>query len=231
MRQSNLSQALGNASEALTTVRQAEGFLDRIVGQDPSNRSWLARLYQTRMRQIELQSPKPSTAAELALLTDLRNKLSALADQDPKNSNLQYLLAKAKQTLASAMMRASKNDDAMHTINDAIAGLDQIKEGKSNDPIFVTMYSELLLARADMRAERKNGDDNSSDCRLAAQLLDQQKQSKGDFTILALQVRAYTCQGQQDNVRPQIAALETMGFRDPKYLQHISTHPPKKGMQ
>lgn len=231
MRQSNLSQALGNASEALTTVRQAEGFLDRIVGQDPSNRSWLARLYQTRMRQIELQSPKPSTAAELALLTDLRNKLSALADQDPKNSNLQYLLAKAKQTLASAMMRASKNDDAMHTINDAIAGLDQLKEGKSNDPIFVTMYSELLLARADMRAERKNGDDNSSDCRLAAQLLDQQKQSKGDFTILALQVRAYTCQGQQDNVRPQIAALETMGFRDPKYLQHISTHPPKKGMQ
>lgn len=231
LRQSTLSQARGDKAAALDSVVQAESLLEQILKLDSDNRSWLMRLYQSKVRIIELQEPERNLSATLMSLKELCEKIAALSAQDKKNSNLRFLLARSKNVQAHFLNRSGRNNDAKEILDTEIANLDSLKDFKKTDPVYLGTYGELLLARSAMAFARNDIAYAERDCDTVLQLLDQPGADNSDYALLALQVRAHICKGDQQKVRPHMVTLDSMGFRDADYLHYISTHPTKKGIQ
>lgn len=230
MRQSILHQAQGNINLALSTTSQAEALLDEIVKLNPSNTNWLARLYQSRARQIELQPLGGDTAAKLLKIVALNDVLHAMNAKDPKNSNLSYILAKTRLVQASLLVQLGRHDEAANHFTETIGTLKAVHAGKDNEVTYATTLGEALLTRADLYERLGRHESALQDCREAANLLKDRAGSTTDFALLALNVKSQVCLGNQDDVQSQVAALEGMGFKDPRY-KHYFSNPRKKGVQ
>ena len=231
MRQSILQQAWGNQESALEITRQADALLQQVVKQNPTNQSWTARMYQSSVRQFELQVPDKNSRKNLDELAEISGKLEALSNNDAKNSTLIYLHAKSMLAQVPYFIYLHQPELASRNLDTVIEKLQKMHSGKESDPIYSGILGELLLARADLATAIGRQDMALKDCKSTISLLNRPAQGTHDFVLLALQVRAHTCDGSYDMVRPQIAALEQMGYKDPRYLQYISNHKRKKGMQ
>jgi tetratricopeptide (TPR) repeat protein len=231
MRQSILQQVWGNLSSAIETTRQAEELLQQVVKQNPTNQNWTARLYQSSVRELELQLPDQTSQKRLAELVELTNKIEALSLGDAKNSTLAYLYSKSVLAQVPYLAHIGQREQANEKLNSVVEKLQKMHDGRENDAIYASTMAELLLARAELFTVQSKHEIALNDCELAASILSVPAKNTADFTLLALQVRAHVCLGTSDTVKTQIALLEQMGYKENRYLQYISNHQRKKGMQ
>ncbi|MGO4377451.1 winged helix-turn-helix domain-containing protein [Pseudoduganella sp. RAF19] len=231
MRQGLLQAALGHRAEAMAKLKDAEGVLQRLVDLDPSNRQWQARLYAAKGRQFELFEPNGDPKSSLDRLQVICEKMEGLSALDPKNSTLTFQTIKFKQARTPLLQMLGRHADALKNLDDAVAALEAQYLKSKTDSAAVSIYADALLARADI-AHRSGLDERMIDyCKQARDVLLPLASTSTDYALLALQVRANICIGDSNLVANQMRQLDTMGYREARYMRYISTQPFMKGNQ
>jgi tetratricopeptide (TPR) repeat protein len=227
MRQATVQMAFGEYEIALKNLAQAENLLQKIVTQDTSNRAWIAALYLNQARQVELLDNKTPVADKYARLNALCEKLNALIASDPKNVSLVQQTIKLNHLLSLYMAQIGKRGEAIDKLNGVIHQLEQHRAA-SKEPTPTLYLADALLTRADLNRDSSRFAESTADCVRAIKILEGRTSETTDYSSISLHVRANVCVGQHAQVSSQIKALEKMGFKDPKYIRYMNSHPPQK---
>jgi hypothetical protein len=228
MRQATVQWVTGKAADAFESLRQAEKFLQKIVVQEPGNARWLARLYFTQARQIELLDESVTANEKYGRLKILCDKMAELVSADSKNVSLAQQAAKFGTTLALLQMQTGKREEATRNLDANIAILEK-HNAAAKDTTPALYLAEALLTRADLATSSNDQKGSHEACQRAIEVLAGPTASSTDFALLALQVRANVCLGNSAKVSEHIKMLAKMGYKDPRYLRYISLHPQQKG--
>jgi DNA-binding winged helix-turn-helix (wHTH) protein/tetratricopeptide (TPR) repeat protein len=224
MRQGLLHAALGQRSDALGKLLGAEAVLQKLVDIDPTNRQWQARLYAAKGRQIELFEQTGDPRETLQRLQAICEKMAALSALDPKNSTLTFQTIKFQQARTPLLQKLGRQDEALQNLESSIEALEVQYTKAKSDSAAVSIFAEALLARAEI-AQRAGIEGPMLDyCKRAREVLRPLITDSTDYALLALQVRANICVGDGKLVANQIRQLDTMGYREPRYLQYVSNN-------
>jgi len=86
---------------------------------------------------------------------------------------------------------------------------------------------DALLLSADIHAQQ-DGNVTRRQCESVLAILSPLVKGSENFQILAPWVKANACLNQLESATAVKRQLEAMSYRDPAYLDYLSTHPPKK---
>ncbi|XLZ71185.1 winged helix-turn-helix domain-containing protein [Massilia sp. SR12] len=229
VRQSNIQLALGDNRQAVHSMEQAEQLAQKVVNQDPSNRTWASRLYLNQARKVELLDESTPILDKIARLRDLCKRLEELVTLDPKNVGVSLQTLKFQHVLSALLWRSGQKEEAESDLNSTIDLLERHRASAKDNT--ATLYlADALLTRSEFARQRKRSALSDEDCERARHVLGVPEEIVTDFSLVALQVRASVCAGKPNLVVQQMKMLEQIGYKDPKYLRYINSHPPQKGI-
>jgi DNA-binding winged helix-turn-helix (wHTH) protein len=226
-RQSELKQARGNLATSHNDARQAFGLLKAGVEKDPSNRTWQRNMYVAELRMLDTDSQNQKQAPLLANLDRLQASFTELSQLEPKKLNLQVSVTMVQQRKASLLMREQQPVPAAEVLASAVAKLRDLQTAKPNDQIIRNALIDALLLNADLDAMQKPAG-ASNHCETVRSMLRPLVGNSSDYHLLVPWVKAHACLNQIEHVSAARQQLESMHYRDPAYLQYLSTHPLKK---
>ncbi|WP_343729376.1 winged helix-turn-helix domain-containing protein [Duganella sp.] len=226
--QSELRQARGDMAGSREAIAEAYALLQSIVVKDPSNRNWQRNLYIAELRSIEIEDARRAPAAQtLSRLDQLQRRFNELISMEPKKVNLQVMLANVQLRKAAILMREAKRPQAGENLQLAIGRLQKLYDASPNDQAIRRRLVDALLLNAEL-AEEETDAQALTHCETVRTILRPLVNSSGDYRILAPWVKAHACLNQIEQAAAQRKQLDAMSYRDPGYLQYISTHPLKK---
>ncbi|WP_332856570.1 nSTAND1 domain-containing NTPase [Duganella sp. S19_KUP01_CR8] len=225
--QADLRQARGDLAASHEAMQQAYTLLQTIVEKDASNRNWQRNLYIAEFGLIETENEDQKPASKLARLDKLEQNFSELIRLEPKKLNLQVVQAKVRRLKAAIQFREHRHADASANLALAVEKLEQLNTATPTDQVIRTGLIEALLLDAELNAQQ-NADMARGRCEAVRTLLRPLIKDSADFRTLAPWVKAHACLGQHEQATSVRKQLEVMSYRDPAYLQYLSTHPLKK---
>ncbi|MFC4159032.1 nSTAND1 domain-containing NTPase [Chitinimonas lacunae] len=216
-----LKAALGEVSEALGDYGRANRLLDANLALEPDNRLWQRdRLYGELERQ-RLLAFSTSSAQLLPALQATTAKLTSLTRVDPRNADWARLQAISQQRTAAALLALGRVEDARPYIAAARQQLDALQAANAEFRTRAALAHTLLtLARLETAAGQTQAARTA--CQQASELLRSEAGRTSRHQILDPWIQAQHCLDQ-----PAVSArqrLTQIGYRDPAYLQAISTH-------
>jgi DNA-binding winged helix-turn-helix (wHTH) protein/tetratricopeptide (TPR) repeat protein len=229
MRQGVLYAALGERREAMDKLHGAEDVLQNLVKLDPSNRQWQARLYAAKGRQFELFEPAGDAREALQRLQEICDKMEALSATDPKNTTLTYQTIKFRQARMPLLQKLGRQSEALTILDESISALETLYAKAKQDAVAVTVLADALLSRAELARQDRQENRMLDACHRAINVLAPLTENSTDYSVLALQVRAKICIGDGKLVASQMRQLDSMGYREARYLQYLTSQPSMKG--
>ncbi|WP_432377324.1 winged helix-turn-helix domain-containing protein [Duganella sp. P38] len=226
--QSELRQASGDLAGSSKASAQAYAFRRSMVEKDGSNRIWQRNLYAAELRLIETNGSEQKPLEVMARLDKLHHNVSELSRLEPKKLALQVLIANVEKKKAGIYLQQSQPAKAVETLAPALRRLQQLYQSTPTDISIRNTLVDALLLSADLAAAQ-TGDDSGQPCQTVRGMLEPLLRDSADFQVLAPWVKAHACLGQLDAAAPSQTQLKAMAYRDPAYLNYISTHQPKKG--
>lgn len=217
-----LLAALGRSDDALATLEDAAQQMDIILRKEPGNQLW-----RTSQVDILLQSTRVMLVLGrmAAVKTNLSRTFAQIDDvlaANPGNDVMQRHAATARMLLARYLLRSNQPEPAM---NEAIKAETFIrpKDGwEIKDKLKAILLADILLLRAEI-SRRQGADGAATDlCREAIDRL-RSFAAGGDFRVLDPWTRAHGCTGDRSAVATAVQALQQMGYRDPDYVQFLTT--------
>nr|WP_154367791.1 winged helix-turn-helix domain-containing protein [Duganella alba] len=228
LHQAQIKQVMGDVATSAAYVAKAEELLEGLVRQDPSNRSWQRDLYIAQLKAFDLKKPAAGKSAALAELNQLESRLSALVQREPTKLNLQMLVSGVIQRKAAVELQAGNYQGAQAALRPALLDLQKIHAVAPTDQLLRNYLFDALLLDADIAAARNDGATTRLSCQRARALLPPSIEGVADFNLLSQWVRASHCLNDQGAARQAMKQLEKMNYKDPAYLEYLSTHQPKK---
>ncbi len=225
--QSDLQQARGNLGASHDAILRAHALLQATVEKDPSNRNWQRNLYIAELRSVETDGGRQKPAQLLARLNLLQQHFTELSRLEPKKLNLQTMLAIVQQHQAGLHLREHRNEEAAERLKPAVETLQQLYATTPNDPIIRSGLVDALLESAELSAIT-DPEAARRHCDSVRTVLRPVVNGSADFRVLAPWVKAHACLDLAEQAAPARKQLEAMSYRDPAYLQYLSTHPSKK---
>lgn len=225
--QSELKQAHGDLATSHDDALQAHRLLQASVEKDPSNRNWQRSLYVAELRLIDTEITPPASSRALARLDQLQQRFEELSRLEPKKPTLQVLIARIQQNKAALLLRERRAKDAAAQLRPAVDKLRQLHEAKPSDPYTRTALINALLLNADL-ASLQDDPIAGTHCEAVRMVLQPLIKGSTDFRLLAPWTQAHSCLNQAAAATSTRRLLEVMQYRDPAYLQYLSTHPLKK---
>ncbi|OFA00107.1 winged helix-turn-helix domain-containing protein [Duganella sp. HH101] len=225
--QADLRQARGDLAASHEAMQQAYTLLQTIVEKDNSNRNWQRNLYIAEVGLIETENEDQKPASKLARLDKLEQNFSELIRLEPKKLNLQMVQARVRRIKAAIHLREHRLADASANLGPAVEKLEQLYSATPTDQLIRSVLIDALLLDAELSAYQ-NADIAHRRCEAVQTLLRPLVKGSTDFRVLAPWVKAHACLGQNEQAAPMRKQLEAMSYRDPAYLQYLSTHPLKK---
>lgn len=225
-RQSELKQALGNIAASHEAAKQAHKLHKESAEKDATNRNWQRLLYLAELRLFDTQPQQLSPSESIARLNKLQDGLLELARVEPTKVNLQVSVAVIQHRKAAIFLQNHQYHLAQDQLQPAVTNLRGLYNESPNDQIIRNAWIEALLLHADLHVDTpKTRDEN---CKNVQKILQPFEKNSEDFQVLAPSVKAYTCLNQIEKAQAMMRTLEKISYRDPKYLQYISTHPLKR---
>ncbi|WP_373888296.1 transcriptional regulator [Massilia sp. YMA4] len=219
-RKADLLQAFGDASAGAAYERAAQLILQPIQ-RDPTNKLWQRHAASIRLRQLA-EAGDTDSAAALAV----HQHLQQLRDQSPDAREVQHLLAKASEQLARSYLRKGNASLASITLQQAVEIYQQLRSGALDRSVDAS-YARTLLLTAEIQLAQ--GSQNAKQtCRAAIEALDPARRGSDYLTLVPL-VEASLCAGEAKAALDIMARLESMGYRDARYLKNISKYKSEKG--
>ena len=225
--QSDLKQALGDHAGSRQAAQQALALLQAIGEKDPSNRTWQRNRYIAELRLLEIDDTRQHPAQALARLEILQRNFSELGQLEPKKINLQVMVTNVQQRKAAIHLREGRYEEASANLTQALQKLQQLYAKAPADQIIRNALTNTLLLTAEL-ADKTGASSRREHCEAVLTVLQPVINSSSDFNILAPWVKAHACLNQLEQSAPMRKQLEAMSYRDPAYLQYLSTHPFKK---
>ncbi|MYN18518.1 transcriptional regulator [Rugamonas sp. FT107W] len=225
--QSILRQARGDLVASHEAMQRAYSLLQAIVEKDASNRKWQRNLYIAELRLIETETDDQKPTSILARLNKLEQNFAELSRLEPKKLNLQVMQADVQQLKAAIQLRERRHAEAGANLAPAVEKLEQLYATAPSDQVIRKGLVDALLLDAELNA-LQNSNTTRRRCEAVQNLLRPLIKGSADFQVLAPWVKAHACLGQHEQAAPMRKQLEAMSYRDPAYLQYLSTHPPKK---
>ncbi len=221
-RRGELRWALGQSDLASADFGRARDQMLAITRQDPSNRDWQMDLYSAELKLLGSQAHAGSVDRTAAALQTLTDRLGALGRLEPSKLSVQRLVAMTQQRRATLRFPGVRHAPAL--LGQAQATLEGLLVKAPMDrPIRVSLAENFLL-RANLDALQGDQAAAERSCRAAQALLQPVMAGSRDFRLLAPWVMAHLCVREPARVATERAALATMQFRDPTYLEYLSTH-------
>lgn len=229
MRQASLSVATGERGHAVHSLEDAESIMQSMATKDPSNRTWQSRLLQAQGRLAEARATLTNANEALGQLQNVREKLSALSSQDPRNVFLTYLLLKFELGRTTLLMMAGRQTDAARSTETTLTRLEEMFAKAPNDHTLRSILIDALLTKSELA--RQAGDSNAAlpSCQRANDLLTKADLETGDYAMLVAKAKSDLCLGNRNEALTYITKLKDMGYREERFTQLISTHPLLKG--
>jgi eukaryotic-like serine/threonine-protein kinase len=229
MRQALLSVAIGKKQEAIKALENAETIARSLVEKDSTNLNWQVRLLTTQGRLAEIRLSPTNAKTLLAELQTVCDKLKQLLNADSRNSFLAYQTVKFELGRTPFLIALGRDRDALTNSDDALRELGALLQRSPGDKTLLGFLADGLLTRAEL--VRKTGDNSAAiaDCKRASDLLRDFAATTTEYSLLASYVRANLCTGNGQSVLGQIQKLNSMGYREEKYMQSIATQPLLKG--
>lgn len=161
---------LGQLDEARANFAAAEGLLQSIIKQDPSNRSWQSALYTVQFKLVDVVPASP--ASKLAALQALQAKFTGLIELEPKKLNLQRLRALAEARHARLLWDAQQRAEARRELTQAIDALEGIQRAAPSDSQIRKSVIETLFSLVEFDNAEHDTPHAQASCRKLETLLD-----------------------------------------------------------
>ena len=222
--QGELRLALGQQQHARDNMLSAEALLAEVVKQDPTNRHWQLSLYTVQMKLLDVDSDLGDAGKIQLKQRDLQDKLAALGALSAKERPARFsqLSAVAKISLAATEIKLGQLADARRLLDDGTSMLETLHASNKNDSYFISKLATALLMQAE--SDRLSGKTDAAlrTCQKAKQVLGRTAEHSADYALLAPYVLAQQCLGEPDDARPQKARLESMSYREARYMKALS---------
>ncbi|MYN29274.1 nSTAND1 domain-containing NTPase [Duganella levis] len=228
--QADIKRALGDTHNAIESLDRAHDLLEKIVEKDSSNRVWQRNLYVAKMKIFDLRGKETSTQSALTRLDQLDQKLADLSKLEPKKLNLQMMIAGSTHFRAAIELAEGRATDAAITLRPALIALHQIHETAPADKSLRNALLDALLLDADINFAQQEPQTAKRSCGEAERLLIPLMKGSSDPYLLAPWLKTNICLGQYEAASIAKKKLESMNFKDPAYLQYLSTHLLKKAI-
>jgi DNA-binding winged helix-turn-helix (wHTH) protein len=221
--QSELAQAQGDLDASRQYVQRARELMKVIVEKDSSNRAWQRNLYMVELRRIEIAPRGGGTQSTLAELNRLEQNFTALSALEPKKLNLKMMVARVQYQRSLLQWQAGHGARALEQLQASLDQLRQLHASAPADQILRTAFVDALLLNASQSDHAAQ-----ASCETVVDILRPLVGKTADFRILSSWVKAHACLNRLDQAEAIRQQLEAMPYRDPAYLQYLSTHPLKK---
>ena len=228
-RRSELKQAQGNMVESYDDAKQAYDLHLKAYERDPSNKTWQRLLYLSEMRVLDTSPVKISNDETLRRWNDLQMRLERLIAAEPNSKNLKASIILIHQRKIRAMLRNYNFRMAEQENSLADDKLRAINAESASDPATRGVWFDSLLLKADINVLQ--GSSNNTPCRTLRQKLLPLIANTHDFKLLSPWVKVNACLASPAESQSAQDALLAMAYREPDYLEYISTHPLKKASQ
>lgn len=227
-RRSDLKQAQGDISASHENAKQSLQIYSSAVKKDPSNQRTLQFMHIAELRVFNTDTSiiRPDNA--FTKLETLQSAFSEHSKLEPKKSALKVHLAGIHQRKAEWAIRSGNLSLAIKEIDLVMEILGKLHSAAPGDKLVTNAWIDALLLRADLRPNSDNG--SSSDCEIARDSLQPSINNTADFKVLSRWVQVNACLNQGHISTASKKQLEAMSYRDPAYLNYISTHPLKKAI-
>ena len=229
MRQALLDIAIGQRSEAVQPLRDAERITRALVARDPDNRLWQSHLLQAQGRLAEAEMTPENAKVILVRLDEIIKRMAELRDHDVKNKFLSYQTAKFVLGRTAFLLAYGKDAEALANTDAALTQLKALQENEKQDKILAAFIAEALLLRAEITRKLSGEEPAQPYCSQTVQLLENFIANTNDHTLLAPAAKANLCLGNVTAAMPIISKLQHMGYREARYQQIVLTHPLMKG--
>ena len=224
--QSELKQARGDLIASYQAANYAYRLHRASVEKDPSNRNWQRLKYVAELRLFDTEENDQSPDKRMSRLDKLDDALAELARLEPKKINLQVSLARVRHRKAEILLQSEKIGLAREALQPVMAKLSQLYDATPSDQVIRNSWINTLLLSADLEENQKNR--SPASCQIAINILRPLVKNSADFRLLAPWVKAHACINEVDKADVARKQLETISYRDPAYLQYLTTHPTKK---
>lgn len=229
MRQATLSTSFGEPADAQRVLAEAVQIMQALAEKDPTNRTWQTYLLQAQGRLAEAKFKSANAAQVLADLQDVSDKISKLLIADPHNPMLTYLSVRFNLGMTQMLEATNQKVDALRNAEKIVERLEHLHEKAPKDMTLLGFYVDGLLGHADILRRQTDIEPAIQSCKRAVKLLSTVDPNTNDYTLLALIARANVCSGNAESVIPIVRKLKSMGYREERFKQLISTNPSLKG--
>ena len=226
--QAQVKQALGDANAAKQNLANARNLMEKIISLEPQNRIWQQNLYVVKTKIYDLRSRELNEKDAFADLNNLHDGFSELSKLEPKKLTLQMLTELIIQRRASMEFMTGRVTDAAATLRPALEHLLQIHQKTPADKALRITLLDALLLNAEINLAQKNAAAARLNCTKAQEILNPLIKNSADFAVLVPSIKVNICLGQIDQATSFIKQLEAMSYRDPAYMNYLSTHQLKK---
>lgn len=224
---SEAKQASGELAASYDAITKAHALLQSIVEKDPSNRNWQRSMYISELRIIEAESMRSPPEQVITRLNELQQNLNELIRLEPKKLALQTMFANTQRLKAAVLLRQRRYAEAEANLMSGLSKLRQLNGSTSSDLFIRNSLIETLLLNADL-VEQQNPSSSRPHCEEILMILRPHINGNADFRVLSPWVKAHACLGKNDEAAAARKQLDIMSYRDPTYLNYLSTHPQKK---
>jgi DNA-binding winged helix-turn-helix (wHTH) protein len=222
--QSKLKLAKGDIQGSSDASRKAYSLRLSIAEKDPSNRTWQRDVYISELSVIETETVKQQA---LLRLNKLQQNVAELARLEPKRLALQVLLANVQRQQAVIYLQQGQQTKAAESLAPALEKLEQLHTSTPTDTLIRNALVDTLLLSADLSPQRNDGGAHAK-CEAVLDILKPFIKGSVDFQVLAPWVQAHVCLSRNESAAPLQKKLDAMPYRDPAYLDYLSTHPLKR---
>ncbi|MRW83984.1 AAA family ATPase [Pseudoduganella sp. FT26W] len=225
--QSELKRARGDLGGSEIASLKTYKLRQFIAEKDPSNRIWQLNMYIAELQVIEKNTTKRSPIDVLGQLDKLQQNINKLIQLEPKKIFLQVLFNIIQRNKSIIYFQQGDRLKAVENIKLALRNLQQLYTLTPTDTLTRNELVDTLLQSAEFNVPQDIATAKSH-CEAALTVLKPIISGSADFQILAPWVKASACLNQYEAADSAQKKLEAMLYRDPTYLNYLSTHPLKR---